>query len=180
MSETPSLNEELVERIDALGPTPLTMTMYRHTSLSRDPLSGAGAARSGGRWNARGIPTVYLARPQSAAIAELRHLADATGMAYASLLRAGRLLHTVEVRDLPVLDLRPAGILEQVGLEHGDLEGDDWSACSAVGHAAWFLELGGVIAPSARADGAVLAAFEDRIGHQLDCTASNRITLDDT
>ncbi|MBM7781814.1 RES domain-containing protein [Arthrobacter tumbae] len=64
---------------------------------------------------------------------------------------------------MPVLDLRAAEMLEQVGLTMDDIAGDEWDACQSVGHAAWFLEFGGVLAPSATGRGYVLAAFEDRV-----------------
>jgi RES domain-containing protein len=34
------------------------------------PLSGAGAARNGGRWNAKGTPALYLAEDPMTALAE--------------------------------------------------------------------------------------------------------------
>lgn len=36
----------------------------------RDPLSGEGARRHGGRWNRIGVPALYLARAHATAIAE--------------------------------------------------------------------------------------------------------------
>jgi RES domain-containing protein len=176
LSETPPLNEELVERVDQLGSTPISMRMYRHTSRNRDPLSGGGARISGGRWNPRGVPTIYLAQPHSTAVAELRHLAEVTGVSYESLVHAGRMIHTVEVKELRVLDLRDAVRLADVGLSADDLLDDDWSPCAAVGHAAWFLHFGGVLAQSARdKSGAVLAAFEDRVESELVCVESTPI-----
>lgn len=36
-----------------------------------------------------------------------------------------------------------------MGLENDDIYGDDWSGCQAVGHAAWFLHMQGVLVPAA-------------------------------
>ena len=138
--------------------------------------SGAGSRISGGRWNPKGIPTIYLARPRETMVAELHHMADAAGIKYEALVRAGRTVHSIEVNGLEVLDLRAPQNLEAVGLTDADLTDDDWGACSSVGHAAWFLHFGGIIAKSARHDsGFVLAAFEDRIQDELVCISSERI-----
>jgi len=44
-----------------------------------------------------------------------------------------------------------------------DIADDDWTACQAVGHAAYFLDMGGVVAPSATGYGIVIAVFEARV-----------------
>lgn len=71
-------------------------------------------------------------------------------------------LHTIGVEDLAVLDLRSLEAQEVVGLEIEDIFGDDWAACQAVGHAAWFLHMPGVIAPAAGGVGLVITAYEQR------------------
>jgi RES domain-containing protein len=78
------------------------------------------------------------------------------------LLEAPYLLHTVEVTDLAVLDLTTSEAREAVGLEDADIYGDDWSACQAVGHAAWFLQVQGVLVPAAGGVGLVITAYEHR------------------
>ena len=161
----PALDEEIVERVNELGTTSWTSVTYRHTSLRREPLSGAGARLLGGRWNPRGLfPTIYLATPASTALRELEHAAIMAAMTVEDMLVVGRELHTVQVNDLPVLDLRDPRRLASVGLGPEDISDEDRSACQAIGHAAWFLEFGGVLARSARHDdGLVLAAFETRV-----------------
>ena len=72
------------------------------------------------------------------------------------------MFHTIQITNLPVLDLRDPTALDEVGLTVDDIAGDDWEACQLVGHAAWFLEFAGVLAPSASGQGFVLAVFEDR------------------
>lgn len=158
-------DEDLVDRVDELGPTPWTGLAHRHTSAGRDPLSGEGARRNGGRWNPPGRPTVYLARPESACVAELVRLAERTGIAPEALVARGWEMHDVQVNAVPVLDLTIEGALDHVGLEQDDIGGDDWSACQAVGEAAHFLGIAGVAAPSATGNGLVLAVFETRVEH---------------
>lgn len=161
---TAPLEEDLVQRVNDLGAVPWSGVVYRYAGAEYDPLSGQGAYKFGGRWNPRRLfPTIYLAEPLLASMRELQRLTDAAGTDPLALLRRGYALHDIEVMALPVLDLRSPEALECVGLSAEDVTDDDWSACQAVGHAAWFLEFGGVLAPSATGDGHVLAAFEHRI-----------------
>ncbi|GAB3552208.1 RES family NAD+ phosphorylase [Arthrobacter tumbae] len=157
-------NDEVVAQVDRIGATPFSGLAYRYTATRRDPLSGAGARLFGGRWNPRGIyAATYLAIPESACMGELDRAAASQGMAAVTFLEAPKTFHSLTVTNLPVLDLRAAEMLEQVGLTMDDIAGDEWDACQSVGHAAWFLEFGGVLAPSATGRGYVLAAFEDRV-----------------
>lgn len=63
---------------------------------------------------------------------------------------------------LAVLDLTTPQAREAVGLENDDIYGDDWSGCQAVGHAAWFLHMQGVLVPAAGGVGLVVTAYEQR------------------
>lgn len=172
------LDENLVERIDELDRIPVTGIYHRYTSARRDPLSGAGARAYGGRWNPRGIcATIYLATPRESCAGEARRAAEALGTTPEIMLQAPFLLHTVQATDLAVLDLSDPNALERVGLTTADLTDDDWTACQAVGHAAWFLGFQGILAPSASGTGVVLAAYEGRLDlHQLTITKSEPFT----
>lgn len=92
-------------------------------------------------------------------------------------LRVPHELHTLTVTDLPVLDLRHGEALRHVGLAAEDLADPDWTACQAVGHAAWFLHAGGVIASSATGIGLVITVFGIRLKPQQ-LTVASTITLD--
>lgn len=158
-------NEEVVEQVNSIGSTPWTGKAYRHTASRRDPFSGAGARLFGGRWNPRGIvPAIYLAVPESTCMGELERAAESQGSDVEAFLAAPRIFHRFDVAGLEVLDLRSQERLESVGLTMEDIQGDDWEACQLVGHAAWFLNFSGVLAPSAYGSGYVLTVFEDRIG----------------
>jgi RES domain-containing protein len=156
-------DEDLVDRVNELGATKVSIEAYRHTASGRDPLSGEGARQNGGRWNPAGHPTVYLAAPERACAAEFSRMADRVGAPARALLERGRDLHRLVVEDLPVLDLTPEDTLDHVGLSPDDVADDDFAACQAVGQAAHFLAYGGVMAPSATGVGVVVAAFEDRV-----------------
>lgn len=107
--------------------------------------------------------TIYLAQPAATAASEFKRMAFAAGMPPQAMIANGYELHTLEVRDLAVLDLRAPGALQSVGLDAEDISDRDWTACQSLGHAAWFLEMGGVLAPSASGAGLVLAAFDSRL-----------------
>lgn len=171
------LDEELVQRVDQLGNIAWTSTTHRYTTARRDPLSGAGARLFGGRWNPKDIfATIYLAQPLAACLGEVERIAESQGTAPHVLLRASYTLHEIAVADLPVLDLREEQALAHVGLTLADISDPDWTACQAVGNAAWFLGLGGVLAPSATGEGLVLAAFEARVAGHLTVTKSEPLT----
>lgn len=175
-----ALDEDLVQRINDLGTTPWSGTTYRHTAPRRDPLSGSGARLFGGRWNPRGaFAAIYLAHPLAACFAELERLAELTNISVSDALASGRTLHTVEAREVKVLDLTSESSRSTIGLELSDITDDDHTACQAVGQAADFLGYQGVLAPSATGTGLVLAAFESRLGNgQLDVTSSQPLTED--
>jgi RES domain-containing protein len=157
---TAALNEDLVEAIDAIGKTPWSGQTFRYTSARREPLSGEGARRFGGRYNPRDLfPAVYLAQPVQACMRELERAADNQHLSVERLLSVPQVLHTIELSEVEVLDLTRPATQSLLGLEVADFAGDH-APCQEVGHAAWFLEFHGVLAPSAVGDGVTVALFD--------------------
>lgn len=156
-------SDELLERIDQLGPIDWSGDVFRYTTARRDPQSGAGARINGGRWNPPGLfPAIYLAIPENACMAKLDRAAQSQGVPPETMLRVPYKLHTLRVTGARVLDLTGTR-LEQVGLTADDVAGDDWEPCQAVGHGAWFLHFEGMLADSASGVGRVLTLFEGRL-----------------
>lgn len=124
------------------------------------------AAPAGGRARALATPapTVTPCRGKGRAdSAEGGTLPDSSRRSiWEKMLEASYRLHTIEATDLAVLDLITSDAREAVGLEDDDIYGDDWSACQAVGHAAWFLHVQGVLVPAAGGIGLVITAYEQR------------------
>lgn len=159
-----SLDDNLVQQVDRLGATLWSGETFRYTTARRDALSGAGARLFGGRWNPKDIfATIYLATPLDACLGELERAAESQQTPVQTMLEVPYRLHTISVQRLGVLDLRKPSALAAVGLNEADIADQDWTACQAVGHAAWFLELAGVLAPSATGEGFVLAVFENHV-----------------
>ena len=124
-------------------------------------MSGRGAARRGGRFNPPGVNTIYLGQPDAVCLAEYQNMLDDQGL---TRTRPGAfLLHTMQVRELEVLDLTQEVVRDRVSLSLDDVIGDSHDPCQAVGRAAHYLKIEGIVAPSARADGLVIAVFEDQV-----------------
>ncbi|MGH9041358.1 MAG: RES domain-containing protein [Acidimicrobiia bacterium] len=107
-------SNEIAQAADSLGPTTWSGVAFRHTSPRRNALAGSGAAISGGRWNAPGTSTIYLASPRETCLAEFGRMAEGQGRGASSFLP--RALHTLIVTELVVLDLFTAGAMASVGL----------------------------------------------------------------
>jgi RES domain-containing protein len=93
---------------------------------------------------------------------EVERAAKAASTTAEKLFEAAYRLHTIDVVALEVLDLRTSEAQQDIGLEVDDIFNDDWSACQAVGHAAWFLHMQGVLVPAAGGVGLVTTAYEQR------------------
>ena len=173
-----ALDEDLVQRIDSRGTIQWSGTCFRYTGAQRDPLSGEGARRFGGRWNPPLLfSAIYLADSAQACMVEVERAAQAASTTPEGMLEAHYRLHTIDATHMAVLDLTTSEAREAVGLEDDDIYGDDWSACQAVGHAAWFLHVQGVLVPAAGGGGLVITAYEQRtrpgqlrISHSEDLT----------
>ena len=79
----------------------------------REPLSGAGAARSGGRWNRPGEPALYLSSDHSTAIAEYNQ----------GLVHPGTLV-AFDIHSTAIADLTDTGVSNSLELTDADLRAD--------------------------------------------------------
>lgn len=116
-----------------------------------DPLSGAGAARAGGRWNAPGQSALYLSTSHATAIAEYQQ----------DLPRPGTFT-AYDVNGAGILDLADLAVLSSLGLDAAFLRQPwkqtrdiqkarppSWDFASAAAAAGWH----GVRVPSVQAVG---------------------------
>jgi len=95
-------------RVDAAAKVRVQGRLWRMLSprWAHDPLSGAGAARFGGRWNARDRPALYLSEDHGTAIAEYMQ-----GFVHPGTLTP----YTLDVER--VLDLTDAATRSTVGVD---------------------------------------------------------------
>lgn len=117
---------DLLRAIAALEPSRVEGSFWRHCSLRWPELEGSFA---GGRWNRPNTyPTVYLGRPPDSVTAEAyRHLVDdemdqAAEIAAELVVERKFLRCAVAVQN--ILDLRPAGAADAVGLSPDDLRSE--------------------------------------------------------
>lgn len=152
----------LIELLDGLPRTTFDGQAFRHTGLDYHPLATEGSRIRGGRWNPPdSFSVLYLALGPQTTAAELRRLAHRQAMPVASLLP--RTLHTLRVSLGIVLDLRPQHVLDSLGIAEA-IRGDDMQPTQAIGEAAHYLGIEGLLVPSATSVGDVLPIFFDRLG----------------
>ncbi|KZS69767.1 hypothetical protein A4G29_01430 [Mycobacterium kansasii] len=92
---------------------------------------------------------------------EVQRGTDAASPTAEKVLAEPYWLCTVDTAELAVLNLR------LVGLEVKDIVGDDWAARQAMGLAAWFLHIYGLLTPSTGGIGSVHSAGMGRPDHRL-------------
>jgi RES domain-containing protein len=103
----------------------------------------------GARWNPPEVEALYVSLDAQTALAEAEHLIESQPLRP----MARRTLYRLQIALPAVVDLTGAGVLSTLGVDEADIWSDDYSACQAVGAAAIFLHLDGMIVPSARSPG---------------------------
>ena len=83
--------------------------------------------------------------------------------------RASRTLHRLRLTLEAVIDLRDPTVLAELDVDPASLVGDDYSLCQAIGGAAAFLEIDGLIVASARAPGANVVVLFSSSGRIPSC-----------
>jgi RES domain-containing protein len=122
--------DEILRRVQLLASSACgwTGTVYRNAGLrfagETDILTGEGSGKRGGRWNPRGIATVYSSlTPEAAMLEALSHfryygwdIADAMP----------RLFVAIDVSLEGVLDLTDGSIRQRLGVSTQRMVADDW------------------------------------------------------
>ncbi|MEO3386114.1 RES domain-containing protein [Mesorhizobium sp. CAU 1741] len=132
------------------------------------PLSGEGAARFGGRWNAVGEPTIYAARELSTAWAEYNQ----------GFVQHPALIAQLELSGARLADLTDAVLLETLDIDRSihrcewraDLDEGRVPATHALRHRLVGLGFDGLIYPSFMSPGGscvALCRWNERAGPQL-------------
>lgn len=120
--------------------------VWRHTfglsSPERTNLRGA-------RWNPPSVEALYVSIDRETVVAEGDHLIASQPLRPS----AARVIHRLHVTLEAVVDLTDPEVLASLGVLNEDLRSDDFRKCQAVGAAAAFLQLDGIVVPSARSPG---------------------------
>lgn len=135
------------ERLAEVEPVEWTGDVWRHT------LAGYPPDRRnvhGARWNPPGVEALYVSLERDTAIAEGDYLIASQPLRPA----AKRTVHRLRISLSALVDLTDPVLLEALGVDQDALTSDDHRACQAVGAAAVFLHLDGILVPSARHPGA--------------------------
>ena len=177
LSKESSEVQELFDRILACLPlaVKLTATGFRSAGVKyaneTDLISGDGAGCCGGRWNPRGIKTVYMSLHPVTAIEE----------SYQEFIKFGfkdnirpRVMAGARLKLRCLLDLTDAKVRRKLEVGLKELKREDWHAIQSGGDESWTQAIGrgcrlagfeGVIAPSARHRGGKnVVAFPDNLG----------------
>ncbi|MCA0307721.1 MAG: RES family NAD+ phosphorylase [Actinobacteria bacterium] len=148
------VDARLIEALEHLPATPFAGTVWRHmfNDIPPDRVNTRGA-----RWNPPGVAAIYASLERDTCIAEGQHAIDIQPLRPV----AKRVVYECHLEADDVVDLTGNGILDRLGLSDPDVEDDDFTACQAIGEAAAWLGLGGVIVPSARAAGGNIVILVD-------------------
>jgi RES domain-containing protein len=136
----------LLDRLAQLEHHSWSGTVWRHT-LADYPADSPNTR--GARWNPKGVEALYTSLDRATAIAEGDYLIQSQPV----LVQAKRTIHRLEVGLKCVADLTAPGLLASMGVDVQALEGDEFGRCQAIGGAAAFLKLDGIVVPSARSPG---------------------------
>ena len=133
--------------LEALGGTTFEGIVWRVTRSERDALRGSSA---NGRWSGNGEPEVlYTSLEKHGALAEIGFRLAAEPI-WPSRIRHS--IHSIQAKAANIVDIGKFETLQKLGVDVSAYGSFDYAFTQAIAAAANFLEFGGLIAPSARAD----------------------------
>jgi RES domain-containing protein len=144
--DRPGPNAVIAARLAEFEVGPWSGDTWRHTFADNPP---ERRNVRGARWNPPDIEALYVSLDRATAIAEGNYLIAAQPLQP----RATRTVHRLHISLGSVVDLTDRAKLSSLGVDDDALASDDLTACQAVGAAAAFLHLDGIIVPSARSPG---------------------------
>jgi RES domain-containing protein len=157
-------DRDLARRLARVELVSMDRAIWRHMSPGEHsaPDSGAGAIRSGGRFNPRGsFPVVYGCLGRDTAGAEFRRLARRHPIGIDNLLP--RHLYRFRIRSQMTLDLRLASVQTVLGLPQTGQVSIHRAHSQLIGEVARALGIDVIIAPSITGEGAMAAIFPELI-----------------
>ena len=145
---------KLLDRLEAIEQRPWNGSVYRYTGGGRPPDQ---ENTMGAWWNPPEVPAIYTSLERETMLAEFE---NALAAFVPRPRREAFTAYEIRVAVEGVLDLRPDGLLDELGITPADLTADDHTACQRVAGAVAWLSRGGLLVPSARhPDGTNLVIF---------------------
>jgi hypothetical protein len=155
----------VLDALDAIGPERFEGEAWRVARKGRDALRGSTA---NGRWSPGGeVEVLHASLEREGALAEIGYRLSLEPVWPSRLEHE---VHAIGARVERTLRFADVASLQPLGVDVARYEGFDHAATQAIAAAARFLELDGLLVPSARAPCANLVIFLDRVvpGGQLD------------
>lgn len=148
----------ILDALESLDSKPFQGEVWRTVRKGRDPLRGSAAA---GRWSPGGeLEVLYTSLERAGSLAEIGYRLSLEPV-WPS--RIEHQVHSIVAQAERTLRFADVASLAPLGVDAGRYGTFDYAATQAVAAAAHFLELDGLIVPSARHDSANLVLFLDRI-----------------
>ena len=157
MSNSLVHDPDLLDALDAMEPQSFDEVVWRVTWATRDALAvGTG----GGRWHSpNDFEALYTSLDENGAMAEVYHHLSKAPVFSSSHVKMNQ-LHVHTERTLVFKDV---GSLELVGVDEDTFRRGYYSRTREIGAAARFLDMDGLIVPSARWRCLNLVLFLDRL-----------------
>jgi RES domain-containing protein len=147
----------ILDALESLAPAPIEATVWRITRAGRDPTRGSAAH---GRWSPGGtVEVLYTSLERDGALAEIGYRLSLEPV-WPS--RIEHELHEITVRAPKILHFGNVSALAAFGVDAAKYESFDYAATQALAAAAHFMELDGLLVPSARHKSSNLVVFMDR------------------
>ena len=148
---------DLLDALEAMEPRSFDGVVWRVTWAARDPLAGG---TGGGRWHPpNAFEALYTSLNEHGAVAEIYHHLSQAPVFSSSHVKINELLVHTE-RTLAFDDILS---LAALGVDEQAFRSGDTTRTREIGAAARFLDLDGLIVPSARWPCANLVLFLDRL-----------------
>lgn len=148
---------DLLDALEAFEPEPLDTFVWRVTWATRDPLAGG---TGGGRWHPpNDFEVLYASLDQDVALAEIYHHLSRAPVFSTSHVK----IHKLKVTAERILVFNGLDSLMPLGVDPEAFRRGDTVRTREIGAAARFLDMEGLIVPSARWPGSNLVLFPDRM-----------------
>jgi hypothetical protein len=148
---------DLLDALEAMEPRSFVGVAWRVTWATRDPLVGG---TGGGRWHPpNDFEALYTSLEEDGAVAEIYHHLSQAPVFSSSHVK----INELQVRSARALAFDDIPALAAVGVDEQAFRSGDTTRTREIGAAARFLDLEGLIVPSARWPCANLVLFPDRL-----------------